>query len=899
MGSLSVKKSINTQLTRYLVLCFVIPFILAAIYISSYFQSAMEGQENKHSKAMISQIGSYLEDSVLAEMENTLQAVSADARLLKAGPEITDYTAFDATQFTYAPGATETDIQDYFRTVKAAYEDVNFLFIGTETGGYVEYPAFKPVKPYDPRTRPWYQEAFKSEGIVISNPYRTQVSEELVFSITRRIKLNSGQQAVVGMTVSLDKLGGIAARQSGSHLMQSVMVLDSDGHFVASDLGSEWILKTPAEAGMPAVAEALSEPGKPVIGEVNGVRYLLNSMVTPKYHWQVVTLRKMSDISDSVSKVTAFVAVSILSFLMMAILMMRITIMGVTGALKEIAEAIYRVNDPGYDSFPRLHKIGLREDEVGLISRSVNKLFGALKKIASTESTLMGDDPDMFAQNVESATGLEVLTIQALEHTRLDQELIAQVNEQLSHSQRALLQSQEQLLAAFEIANDAFFDWNLREDVFYLNTRFYEFLDYRPNAFKGSYGALLEHIHPEDRGNFEETLLSLVHGRNEAYALEFRMVTQLDRTLWVHGKGRVLEKSAEGEVLRVMGLNTDITEQKLVEGKLRRINDDLETKVHERTQELMALNEELQAMNTDILEMNINLQKEVEDRKQAEASLVTINTELGITLDHLRTAQKQLLQSEKMASLGVLVTGVAHEVNTPIGVGVTAASYLKHLNDQVIRHIQGGTITSEALAEYAEDSSEAAKIILTNLERAAVLITSFKNISVDQSSDICRTFKVKAYLQEILYSLRPNMKPLNPEIVLNSDDSLALYSYPGAFSQIVTNLVMNAVMHGFDGRSSGQVDIMAEAVSGGIRMRFCDNGVGMDEELLPRIFDPFFTTKRGKGGSGLGLFLVHNLVEQQFSGTITCSSVPGKGTCFELVLHEAGPMDIEKILSVQ
>ncbi len=725
----------------------------------------------------------------------------------------------------------------------------------------------------------------------MSNPYKTQVTQELVFSITRRITLDSGQHAVIGMTVNLDKLSGVTAQQSETHLMQQVMVLDSEGHFVVSDLAKEWILKTPEQAGMPAIQKSLSTPGVPVIGEVGGVKYLLNSVITPKYHWQVISLRRMSDISESVSKITAFVAVVILSFLALALLLMRISVTRITGTLRKIAEAIYRVNDKGYDPGPELHKIGLREDEVGLISRSVNRLIGTLKSIASTGTDPETEDIASAETDYEAANGVEALTRQALAHTRQDQVLIAQVNEKLSNSELALLQSQEQLLAAFEIANDGFFDWNRRQDTFYLNPRFYEFLNYQPQEFQGSYKALLDHVHPEDRQSFEEAVESLVQGTADRYALEFRMLSKQEKTLWVHGKGRILEKSPEGEVLRLMGLTTDISEQKQVEERLRRINDELETKVADRTQELMALNEELQAMNTDILEMNLNLQKEVDDRKQAERNLVTINRELGVTLDHLRTAQKQLLQSEKMASLGVLVTGVAHEVNTPIGVGVTAASYLKQLNDSVLKQLRDGTISAADLTEYADDSSEAAAIILTNLERAALLISSFKNISVDQSNEVCRPFKVKAYLQEILYSLKPNMKPVNPVVLLNCEEDHMFYSYPGAFSQIVTNLMMNAVKHGFEGRTSGEIEISGECFNGGVRLRFADNGNGIEAHVLPRIFDPFFTTKRGMGGSGLGLFIVHNLVEQQFKGSITCISEPGKGTCFELVLMESSPED--------
>lgn len=892
MGTLHVRQSISRRLTAYLVLCFVIPFTLAAFYISLYFQDTLKAEELQHSEMLLDQAGLYLEDTVLQEMENILQAVSTDRRVLAAGDSLTDYTAYDPASFTYAPGAPEQDLLTYFSKVKRAYGNIDFIFIGTEAGTYAEWPAFQPAKPYDPRTRPWYQNAMAADGIVISDPYQTQVTGELVFGVTRRITLNSGQSAVVGMTVSLDQVGKLASGHTRPDHLQYLMVLDRNGHFIASDLPGDWLLKTPSQAGMTPVAEALRSPGDSVIGDIAGVRYLISASVTPDYGWQVVSLRRLSDISHQARAITAFVSAVIACFLMISVLIMRLIILKALGDLHTVAESIHRVGEAGFDAQGPLQAIGRREDEVGLISRAVAQLVSTLREIVIAPGHAPGSAPGPVSPEKTGSDGVHELALAALEHSRQDHQRLSTISELLNHSELALARTQEQLLTAFEIANDAFFDWNPLTDAFYLNPRLRRWIglqEDRPIRYEDMQSAL----HPEDAPRFCSAIAKLVQGLESSYELEYRLCTGDGRTLWLHGKGRALETGPDGTVARIMGISTDITAQKQVETQLRLINDDLEYKVSERTQELMALNEELQAMNMDMLDINAALEKEIAERRAAEEGLNQANLELSATLEHLRTAHRQLLQSEKLASLGTLVTGVAHEVNTPLGVSVTAASYLKMLNDQVVQALEQGQPPLPLLNAYVADSREAADIVLSNLQRAARLISSFKNISVDQSSDVCRRFPVKAYIEEILYSLKPQMKHSSPEITVEMDEALTLYGYPGAFSQVITNLVMNALIHGFQNRPGGRLHISGEAHGAGIRLSVADNGTGMAPEIQHRIFDPFFTTRRGSGGSGLGLFLVHNLVSQQFQGAITCSSSAGAGTRFDLTLRELEPDCLE------
>lgn len=286
---------------------------------------------------------------------------------------------------------------------------------------------------------------------------------------------------------------------------------------------------------------------------------------------------------------------------------------------------------------------------------------------------------------------------------------------------------------------------------------------------------------------------------------------------------------------------------------IQKTNDELEMKVEMRTQDLLAMNEELQA----------------------------VNQELQQALETLQQAQTQLIQSEKMASLGSLVAGIAHEINTPVGVGVTAISHLQKITKDFMKLYGTGGLRRQDLMEYLEDNMEATTIISSNLERASHLIQSFKQVSVDQSSEEKRIFNVKKYLSEILVSLHPKLKRTHHKVIVNCDENLNIDSFPGAFAQVLTNLIMNSLIHAYDPDDVGEITISVESLEKNrIRLVYSDDGKGMTGEIVSKIFNPFFTTKRGMGGTGLGLYILYNIIAQQFAGTIQCISQLGKGTKF-------------------
>ncbi len=276
--------------------------------------------------------------------------------------------------------------------------------------------------------------------------------------------------------------------------------------------------------------------------------------------------------------------------------------------------------------------------------------------------------------------------------------------------------------------------------------------------------------------------------------------------------------------------------------------------------------------------------RDITERKRAEAALKVSNQALQASLKTLKLAQDQLVQAEKMAALGDLVAGVAHEINTPIGVGITAASFLEEEVKKYSEMYAAEDLKRSDFERYMDTASEASSIIHTNLRRAADLITSFKQVAVDQSSDERRKFNLKKIIDEVLLSLGPKYKRTRHTISVDCPEDLELTSYPGAFSQIITNFVMNSLNHGFDDIEKGKINLEMSSSEGKLLFNYKDNGKGMNAEDLKKIFDPFFTSKRGQGGSGLGMHIVYNLATQSLNGQIECSSSPGNGIGFLITI---------------
>ena len=295
----------------------------------------------------------------------------------------------------------------------------------------------------------------------------------------------------------------------------------------------------------------------------------------------------------------------------------------------------------------------------------------------------------------------------------------------------------------------------------------------------------------------------------------------------------------------------------------------------------------LKRVEREIIRLNEELELKVDKRTR---SLKESNEQLAKAYENLKMAQQTLVETEKMASLGSLVAGVAHEINTPVGISVTAASFLQERVKEFHAKLDEKQLSRSYLTELIHTLDECSTLLQNNLRRASDLISSFKQVAVDQSSQAHYRFNVAENLHQVVVSLGHKLKKSQSEVEIHCDPKLSVYSYPGSFAQIYSNLILNSISHGFDGMESPKkIEIEVVRHDNELLIDYRDNGRGIDPAILPRIFDPFVTSKRGQGGSGLGTHIVYNLVVQLMKGRISCDSEPGQGAHFQIRL----PLDPE------
>jgi len=300
------------------------------------------------------------------------------------------------------------------------------------------------------------------------------------------------------------------------------------------------------------------------------------------------------------------------------------------------------------------------------------------------------------------------------------------------------------------------------------------------------------------------------------------------------------------QVVKLMGVTREITAEVQAKEALQKLNMELKDRVEEATKELQS------------------------------------------SVDTLKATQSQLVESEKMAALGGLVAGVAHEINTPIGIGIAATSHLSDTTGLFSNKQAIAQVTSENLISYLKEVKEMTSLISSNLSRAGKLILSFKQVAVEQNSHEIRPFKVKQYVNEILQSIKPKFEHKNLIVKLDCDEDLTINSEAGALFQIITNLVNNSLAHGLENMTSGNLDINITRKQNTVHLIYTDSGKGIAKEHIKKIFEPFFTTKRGQGRTGLGLHIVYNLVVHSLKGSIEFNEDYVNGSQFTIKF----PVDI-------
>lgn len=352
-----------------------------------------------------------------------------------------------------------------------------------------------------------------------------------------------------------------------------------------------------------------------------------------------------------------------------------------------------------------------------------------------------------------------------------------------------------------------------------------------------------------------EQRLELVRQVARGEAVDYQDVSLQHRDGSKHVYLLSVRHFADGQQELVIFTFVDVTRQRQVELELREFNLQLEERVASRTHNLELSNQTLSEALTSVNEM-----------------------------------QAELIRSEKMVALGSLVAGVAHELNTPIGNSVTIASTLQDQTRHIVQDVGANALKRSSLDEYLANQTLGTDLLMRTLTRAAELISSFKRVAVDQSSNARRKFRLDDVLHEVGLMLEATRKSSAYKLEYDLASGIELDSYPGSLGQVITNLVNNSLLHGFEGRDSGVMCITSRLVDENTaQISFSDDGVGVSETVLRRIFDPFFTTKLGKGGSGLGMNIVYNIVRDELGGKVDVTSVLGAGLTVTLTLPLCAP----------
>ena len=424
--------------------------------------------------------------------------------------------------------------------------------------------------------------------------------------------------------------------------------------------------------------------------------------------------------------------------------------------------------------------------------------------------------------------------------------------------EEALQEESARFQALSSSSNTGVWEWDECSQTLWCSPEYFSMLGRESHDFpKQDEGNLLhvwlDLIHPEDREQAQQIFADYrASDKTAMYDNEFRLLHRDGSWVWVWSRGRYLFDRNGQPTDKALGTHINITERKLHEQSIQQLNTSLELRVKERT---AALQE---------------------------------------TLEDLRRTQDELLQREKLAALGDLVAGVAHELNTPIGNALLLATTLKSNQDRLRAQMEEG-LTRSGLMAFLDDTIEGSELIERNLSRAAELIGSFKQLAVDQTSYQHRTFKVSDLVREISLTLQPLLRHSQLQLTHDVAGEFVLGNYPGPIGQILINFINNAIVHAFAEREAGRIHLSVKrSDSDWLCFSVSDDGIGITAEDQKKLFDPFFTTKLGLGGSGLGLNISYTLASRLLGGRIELQSELGSGSVFMLYIPLQAPVPAER-----
>ncbi|WP_370980694.1 ATP-binding protein [Agaribacterium sp. ZY112] len=413
--------------------------------------------------------------------------------------------------------------------------------------------------------------------------------------------------------------------------------------------------------------------------------------------------------------------------------------------------------------------------------------------------------------------------------------------------QLALAESEERYKLALAGVSDGIFDWNIDQQRLFLSDTAKRVLELAPDYEGRSFEPIVSCIQATHQTSFYRQLVAHLKGESPIFEVELPMTFTSGRR-WILVRG-LAKPDKQGRCQRMCGSVSDISSRREAQEEIHRLNSSLELKVSQRTSELESTNEKL----LDALAV-------------------------------LRAAQDELIQNENLASLGALVSSVAHEANTPLGISLTASSHLVELLSDIEHKFESGSLKKSDFLNFFANTKECSDLVQNNLKRASDLIGSFKKIAVDKSSEELRSIGLGDYIKEIVLSLSPRLRKAKVNPVVSVDGEVTLTTYPGSIAQVFTNLIMNSIHHAFVDIDKPEIHINCKREKDDLVLTYWDNGVGISDEIKGQIFAPFFTTKRESGGSGLGLNIVHNIVCNKLKGRVVCESDLGKGACFYISL---------------
>ena len=416
-------------------------------------------------------------------------------------------------------------------------------------------------------------------------------------------------------------------------------------------------------------------------------------------------------------------------------------------------------------------------------------------------------------------------------------------------SERTLQFQRERLSNILKGTNAGSWEVNLQTGEVQVNVRWAELTGHTLEELSPfTLNTLPSLFHPDDVALARDALVQHLKDQTPYYRFEHRLKHKDGHWVWVAAHGQVSTRLPDGRAEWMAGTHMDIAERKVAELRIRELNETLEERVAERSAQLNA------AMRT------------------------------------LHLSQEALARSAAKATLGTLVASVTHELATPLGNSLITASTCTDLAKRMQAQVDAGQLKRSDLATFLEEVNVGSALIERNLHRAVALVQNFKQVAADQASEQRRSFDLADVVKEILDTLSPSLKRYAHRVVVDVPSGIVADSFPGAVGQVLINLINNAYLHAFEGLSSGTLRISAQAQHGSVHLIVSDNGIGMSQALLEQLFQPFFSTKIGRGGTGLGMTIVENLVNKVLGGSLKVKSSQGQGSEFLIHLPLRAPL---------